>query len=329
MRILFVHNGRERFVLDDLALLRRAFDVTDWYQPARHFNPWKLYQQLRSHDLVFCWFASWHALAPVLLAKQMGKPSMVVVGGYDTASVPEAGYGLQRSGLRRAVARAVIASASHLVAFSGAARTEAVLHAGADPARTSMVYLGVQPMAQLPQLSREPIALTVGGVWRENLLRKGLLPFVQAAAYLPDVRFVLAGRWYDDGINELRRAAGPNVELRGFVDDDELARLYARASVYVQASLHEGFGLSVAEAMSAGCIPVTTSAGSLPEVVGDTGVLLPNSDPCRIAEAVRRSMSASDDDRTRARARVLHLFPPQFREQALTRLITTLTRQAA
>src|SRR5262245_53404869 len=93
MRLLFVHMGCERFVLDDLALLRKAGTVTDWYQPTRHYNPLRLCQLVHEHDLVFCWFASWHALAPVWLARQMKKPSVVVVGGYDTANVPKAHYG--------------------------------------------------------------------------------------------------------------------------------------------------------------------------------------------------------------------------------------------
>ena len=46
-----------------------------------------------------------------------------------------------------------------------------------------------------------------------------------------------------------------------FCLESELTTLYAEDSVYVQPSLHEGFGLSVAEAMSAGCVPVVTSAG--------------------------------------------------------------------
>ena len=54
---------------------------------------------------------------------------------------------------------------------------------------------------------------------------------------------------------------------------------YRRASVYVQASAHEGFGLSVAEGMLAGCIPVTTRAGALPEVVGDVGIQVDGTGP--------------------------------------------------
>src|SRR5687768_10871858 len=170
MRILFVHNGRERFVLDDMAMLRRSFELTDWYQPSRHFNPLRLHRQVREHDLVFCWFASWHALAPVLLARRLGKPSVVVVGGYDTACVPEAGYGAQRGGLRRVVARNIMSSATHLLAFSEAARHEAIDYVGADPHKTTTAYLAVEPLPPGPLNGRAPIALTVGNVWRENLL---------------------------------------------------------------------------------------------------------------------------------------------------------------
>jgi glycosyltransferase involved in cell wall biosynthesis len=326
MRILFVHNGRERFVQDDLALLRKSFAVTDWYQPTRFYNPARLYQLVRSHDLVFSWFASWHALAPVWLARHMGKPAVTVVGGYDTACVPAAGYGLQRRGFRRLVAQAVIRWSTHLIAMSDAARVEAITNATADRRKITVIYPGVTPFPAPASADRESIVLTVGGVVRENLLRKGLLPFVQAAAYLSDVRFVLAGRWFDDSIDELRRAAGPNVELRGFVSDEELAQLYARASVYVQPSLHEGFGLSVAEAMSAGCIPIVTHAGALPEVVGDTGICLASNDPRQIAAGVQQGLLLSGQDRQRARARVLRLFPAVAREQQLLGLLQTLLR---
>ncbi len=320
MNILFVHNGQERFVLDDLDLLSQSHMVTDWYQPGRRFHPGRLARLVWNHDLVFCWFASWHALAPVFLARALGKPSVVVVGGYDTANLPEAGYGAQRGGLPRCVARTVIRQATGLMVNSQAAGREAIANAGADPAKIQVVYHGVHPMP-MGSAEREPIVLTVGNVWEENLLRKGLLPFVQAAAHLPRARFVLVGRWYDDSIRRLQQVATPNVTFTGFVSDQELADWYARASVYVQASLHEGFGLSVAEAMTAGCIPVVSRAGALPEVVGEVGEYLDSLHPAQVAQAVQRTLSmATPTRRRRCRERILDCFPMERRREMLENL---------
>jgi glycosyltransferase involved in cell wall biosynthesis len=95
--------------------------------------------------------------------------------------------------------------------------------------------------------------------------------------------------------------------------------------VYVQASLHEGFGLAVAEAMTAGCIPVVTRAGALPEVVGNTGVYADSADPLDLARAIRSTLDIGPDSRLKARARILDEFPMRRRAAALRSLIHTLT----
>jgi glycosyltransferase involved in cell wall biosynthesis len=324
-RILFVHNHLTRFVQVDRDLLAEGYAVTERHEPGLlRLRPLAIRREVANHDMVFGWFASWHSVVPVLCARRLGKPSVVVVGGYDTANVPDAGYGSQRGGIRKVVSRAVMRAATHLVTNSQSAKQEAVVNAGADPNRISVIYHGVDPAPLGALTDREPTVLTVGNVWRENFLRKGLLPFVQAAAHLPDVRFVHVGGWCDDGIEELRRIATPNVEFRGFIPDEELFRLYGRASVYVQASLHEGFGLSVAEAMSAGCIPVVTRAGSLPEVVGNTGVYAESNSSSDVAAAIRQALTLSPQAREEARGRVLTLFPLQARRKALNRLLQSL-----
>jgi glycosyltransferase involved in cell wall biosynthesis len=294
--------------MDDLRLLRMTHHVTDYYQPRRVFNPVLLIRQVWKHDVVFCWFAGWHSLAPTMSARVLGKPSVVVIGGYDTANLPEADYGSQRGGLPRLVSRMIIQNATRLVANSYSARREAMKNAGARPDKISVIYHGVEPCDLTPPDKRQCMVLTVGGVWKENLLRKGLLPFIQAARLLPEVRFVHAGKTYDSSIESLKAEAGPNVELRGFVSDAELGALYAQASVYVQASLHEGFGLSVAEAMSAGCIPVVTRVGALPEVVGDCGVYADSTNPEELANAIQIGLGAPEEMRLRARQRVLDCF---------------------
>ena len=320
-RIFFVHNVPSSFVAIDRSLLQQRWPVLEWHQRTRWVDPVALMRAVQGCALVFCWFAGWHSFIPVLLARLLRRPAIVVVGGYDTANLPEAGYGSQRGGLRRLIARSVIHNATHLIAFSHSAKREAVENAGADPRKITVVYLGVPRLPVGPLTVRNDLAITVGGVWRENLLRKGLLPFVQAAAHLPEVRFALIGKWYDGSIEKLRQAASANVEFTGFVSDERLTDLYQRASVYVQASLHEGFGMSVAESMLVGCIPVVTRCGSLPEVVGDIGVYAASNDPQEIADAVRKALASDGDVRRRARDRILTHFSVERRRQALHTLV--------
>src|SRR5215204_3910830 len=107
----------------------------------------------------------------------------------------------------------------------------------------SALYHGVPDrIGSLPPATRERIVLTVGNVNHSNLQRKGHEPFVRAAALLPDVRFVLVGDWQDDAIEHLRSIATGNVSFTGRVAGETLLNHYRNASVYVQASLHEGFG---------------------------------------------------------------------------------------
>ncbi|MDY6906971.1 MAG: glycosyltransferase family 4 protein [Chloroflexota bacterium] len=79
------------------------------------------------------------------------------------------------------------------------------------------------------------------------------------------------------------------VEFTGKVSRDELVRHYARAQVAVVPSLYEGFGLPAAEAMALGLPVVSTTAGALPEVVGDdaAGALVPPRDAAALAAAIR------------------------------------------
>jgi glycosyltransferase involved in cell wall biosynthesis len=99
---------------------------------------------------------------------------------------------------------------------------------------------------------------------------------------------------------------GVDVDSLGFVDDDELARLYRGAAALVYPSLYEGFGLPVLEAMACGT-PVVTSRDSAPaEVAGGAAVLVDPLDVEGIAEGIREAIARRDELRTagleRARA---------------------------
>ncbi len=90
----------------------------------------------------------------------------------------------------------------------------------------------------------------------------------------------------------------PFVRYAGYVDDAQLATLYRRATALVFPSRYEGFGLPAAEAMWAGGRVVCADASSLPEVVGEAGLLFPWHDAEALAERLARLL---DDGELRER----------------------------
>ncbi len=81
------------------------------------------------------------------------------------------------------------------------------------------------------------------------------------------------------------------VTLTGRIDRQELADLYSASEIAVVPSLHEGFGFPAAEAMSSRLPVISTTAGALPEVVGEdghAGLLIPPGDSTALATALRR-----------------------------------------
>jgi glycosyltransferase involved in cell wall biosynthesis len=319
VRLLYVYQRRSRFTDIDRDILAREYDLVEL--PGR--PPGALLAALRA-DVVVIWFAGWHALLPALGARLRRRPLVVITGGYDVADVPEAGYGMQQGGVRKLVSSWVLRRATRLMANSESGRREALR---AAPAATVDVVLhGVPDLAPDADLAapREG-ALTVGAIDRPNLLRKGLRAFVAAAAALPEVPFTLAGRVDDPAaLAELAAAAGPNVRIVEGVDDAVLGELYAASAVYVQASLHEGFGMAVAEAMCAGCIPVVTPAGALPEVVGSAGVVTSD-----VAGGVREALGRPASARAAARARVLERFTLAQRADGLLATVRAATQDRA
>jgi glycosyltransferase involved in cell wall biosynthesis len=323
--ILFVHNGAAQFVRLDLEALRKRYRVTECYLRSRWVNPVTIWRQVRRHDLVFGWFASWHTFLPFVFARLLGKPSVLVVGGYDVANMPQIGYGHQRGGLKKWVSRWTMRFATRLITFSNYSGDEAERNASISKEQLSTIYIGVpDPFVSLPPGQRDRIALTVGNVDRSNLQRKGHEAFVRTAALMPDVSFVLAGAWQDSAVDHLRAIATANVTLTGWLSDEALGDYYRRAFVYVQPSLHEGFGLSVAEAMLAGCVPVVSRVGSLPEVTGDSGIFVDTPAPAAIAKAIAEALTYPEEARAPIRQRILDEFPLEKRGLLLEQVIRPL-----
>jgi glycosyltransferase involved in cell wall biosynthesis len=325
-RLLFVHNSKASFVAIDREILAERYEIEDLYQPGRVPNPIAVVGGVLRADVVFGWFASWHTFLPITLAWLLRRPSVLVVGGFDTANMPDIGYGHQRGGVRRWASRWVMRRARLLMTNSDYSLSEIERNTPIQRKRVRVVHHGVPDPFGEPPGPKEREALTVGAINRTTLVQKGQLPFVRAASELPDVSFAFVGKWLDDAIDELRAVAPANVQFTGWLPDAELHARYRRAAVYVQASRHEGFGLAVAEAMLAGCVPVVMNVTAMPEVVGDAGVLIESQQPADVAAGVRRGLELGPGAARRARERIRTRFPLERRRRGVQRVVEEALR---
>ncbi len=136
----------------------------------------------------------------------------------------------------------------------------------------------------------ERYCLAVGAVRpHKNLLH--LARAYAASGLAPDVGLVLVGEVpaRSAGLLAAITAAGGNaVRFIGRVAEADLPLLYAGATLVAVPSLYEGFGLPAVEAMAMGVPVIAAAAGSLPEVVGEAGLLVGPDDLAGWSAALRR-----------------------------------------
>ena len=82
-----------------------------------------------------------------------------------------------------------------------------------------------------------------------------------------------------------------DVIFTGYVLDEDLPALYNAADLFVYPSLYEGFGLPPLESMACGTPVITSNTSSLPEVVGDAGIMVDPYDVDRLADAMHKVLS--------------------------------------
>jgi len=115
-----------------------------------------------------------------------------------------------------------------------------------------------------------------------------------------NMHLVLAGMsgWKLEKLEEALESASEfrdRIILPGFVDDAELSALYSDALCFVYLSRYEGFGLPPLEAMACGTPVICANNSSLPEVVGDAGILLDADDLDGVADAIERIRSSASE----------------------------------
>ena len=322
VKILFVCPYFSSFIQQDLDLLKKHFDVRIGHYTSLMSIP-KILKGVLWSDLTFSWFADTHAFWAVLLSKMFRKKSIVVVGGFEVAKVPEINYGLMRSPLSTRRVKYVLENADKILTVDDSLKTDAIGNTGVNGKNILTVPTGYDSSKWKCDGKKENLVITVGYVNWSVVKRKGFETFVKSAEYVPNTKFALIGKHIDSSIDYLKSISPSNVEFTGFVSDNELLEWYQKAKVYCQLSRYEGLPNALCETMLCECVPVGTRYCGIPTAIGDTGFYVPYGDPETTAEAIEKALK-SDNGKT-VRERVKKMFPSEKREKKLKQIIYSLT----
>jgi len=172
------------------------------------------------------------------------------------------------------------------------------------------------------------LVFTVSGMTEGIIRRKRILDIIEAAKILSDLgrnyRFVITGRsgdGYEKLLKEVNNKGLQNLfEIIPDISEEEKIRYLQSCTIYLQPSLYEGFGLAIAEAMSCGASVISSDVGAVNEVVGEAGILLKQTNPQAIANAIDQLFGEKESRLIlgkQARERIETLFPEKRRKTDL------------
>lgn len=241
---------------------------------------------------------------PNYLAYKFRGPTVITVHDLSWIRHPETHPKDRLAAMNRYFPRSLVQAAA-IMTDCHFVKQELIEVFGVDPLRIHPVLLGVSPdfFPHSQQLCANVLSahgleygqyfLSVGTLEP----RKNIVTLIDAFSRLPSEMqgrcpLVLVGMrgWLSSGIE---KKVSPLIDkglikLLGYVPDERMPAVYSGAKAFVFPSLYEGFGLPPLEAMACGVPVIVSTSSSLPEVVGNAGILIEPLDVDAISDAMRR-----------------------------------------
>jgi glycosyltransferase involved in cell wall biosynthesis len=341
-QILFIAPIKAAFVLQDQKMLSEVYDVQskiyDWNKKERTiYYMIRLFMSITKNrkviDAIFISFGGYWSMISVLAGKMYSIPTLIVLNGTDSVSIPQLSYGSLRKPLLKMACYISYKYASILLpvsksllyfenkySFSNPVKYGLNFHFPQNNFKSKVVANGLNTDFWNPNPSSEKQTKSIVSVISEGQHQlKGLPLIMEAAIELDDCVFYIAGsaKPANCDVN--------NVKFLGKLSSDQLLELYSACNVYLQLSNFEGFGMSLCEAMLCKCIPIVSNVNMLPEIIGETGHVLESPNKEGLCKFIRQVVNQESDDRgNMARKRILENYGIELRKKELCNAIDDL-----
>lgn len=277
---------------------------------------------------VFFRFADYYAVLPVFFARLFRRKSYIVLGGYDAHCFPEYQYGVFCRPFRAWCVRYAIRNAAFVLPVDETLYDGLNTYTFDHPVKTGIktlvpringaivtIYDGWDSQFWTPAIGQRAGVMMVAsvpcGTSLESRTRmaelKGLHTLISIARKMPTVNFTVVGPCQEDFPFEIPA----NVTLTGWIAPEEVRAHYRRAAVCVHPSLTESRPAAVAEAMLCECVPVGSSVNGIPDLIGQTGIVVATQNADDWVSAVKSALAM--DTGHAARLRVMSKHSPQAR----------------
>ena len=344
-RALYIFVGKSSFTEKDLTFLQSEYDV-------RAFNfefekKWKTPFQLLSllfflirhlPGAKFCLIqlSGFHSYFPALLSKIFGKKCFIVAAGTDAHCFPSIGYGNYRKPLLGYFTKVSFRLATHILP-----KHESLWYtdynydpAGAPSQGIKYFVHGIKTKhTSIPNgydaekfkastNNRTKDFITVAGLLHLSSQHqlKGIDLILRIAELFPEKSFTIVG------VNDKASfpKVTPNVELLPSVKNSDLPELFSQHKFYFQLSMAEGFPNALCEAMLCECVPIGSAVFSIPEIIGDSGFILPKKSSHELEGLIKRALNADLPSLgKKARNRIADNYPLEKRKNQLLNFLKT------
>jgi glycosyltransferase involved in cell wall biosynthesis len=316
---------RNEFYAVDLKILRElGLEVTICVNPFR----------IPLADIYVIWWWTW-AFFPVLRAKLVGKPA-IILGTFD--------HVLEDGKLERFYRRPYLQRFMIKYALRNASSNVVVSRDQFKVMERDFSVCGLEYSPHVidtdeyapKSVERGNFLLSFCWMNTRNAIRKCIPELILAMAKIhdekPSLKLLICGEKGSDypELQSLVDSLGAQeyIEFPGVVTKEKKIELMQTCAVYMQPSRVEGFGVAILEAMSCAAPVVSSPVGAVPEVAGDTAILVDGTNPDEIAAATIALLDDPAYSRSlgiQARSRAVRLFSYQRRKNDLDRIINQVT----